>query len=580
MKKILSCLTVATLLTSSTTNLVSFQTKLNNLNKDIRIKTKTTIKNSVLKNNNLKQENQNQAKANAIMSRLNNKLIKIINYTKKTYAYQYNNEIQWALNEIASQKDTPYTFYFANTDGNKVLTFLSPRKIYIGVEVNGVKCDVAHQANIQVILSNISIDDVLKDVSSKINNAKLTIARITNQYTLKDYINQVKQNLTKISNPKSVEYVINWINNNDYNKVLNDNYQSFNIKISIDGIFYSTQLTINIKVAGETDQQKAKQVADAWYPELTLKWIPSDFAYANKYTDEMRDAIKKLVPTTKNIDFKIICINKYSNIVLNEKFQSIGMFVQVGKMHSYNFYTNIKIVIPKFSRTKEAIETAPAVITQNYKKEDLPPAEYNYFIAVHHITRPTLLHNDDWNGYWASFNIYVNWYNIHWACQTEGNFWVNILKHFINYSGYSIAQAVQPAAWENCPPDHTINWTPTYTNHVEKISPFDDSSLTKKKWVGALGCPAWWAHTFDSAPNFYDDLPDQIYDTHYGRSAQDIKNTIYSYAAHAPKGSHGVKFQLSFALQYNTNAEPDPSRVFLGDGNCQFNNNTDLPIYW
>ena len=100
--------------------------------------------------------------------------------------------------------------------------------------------------------------------------------------------------------------------------------------------------------------------------------------------------------------------------------------------------------MPVQPRTKEAIEAAPAIITQ-YHSHDTQSW------CKQHISRPSLWNNscDDINMYWASYNIYVNWYNIHWACQTEGNFFVNVFRHFIEYSGYSIAQAVPPAAWEN-----------------------------------------------------------------------------------------------------------------------------------
>ena len=584
MKKLLSFLTVTILLTSSTTNLVSFQTKLNNLNKDIRTKTKTN-----LKNNNLKQENQNQAKANSIMTKLANQRLVILCCAGITKAYQYKDEIQWALNDIVSQKDTPYTFYFANADGNKVLNWYAPQSIFIGVEVNGVKTDLQHQGIINVILGDQSVEGILEVIDAKINNSYLTIDRITNKYTIQDYIKEVKQELLKICNPKKTLYEVQIVNNGSTNPntILQGDYQSFTIIVTVAGKQeedYSRE-TIHVKVTGETDQQKMMRVVNATeWTEYSLKWIQNKVAWSKYYLQELKQDIIDAHSEIKDVDFNIFFTDGTSNFVLTDKLQTFHFGISVGKFSyskSENLRMLLKLKIPTWPRTKEGIEAAPGVITQtkafdpNKSKDDYFP-----FTSVYHIVRPTLWHysadSRDYDGYWATFNIYVNWYNIHWACQREGNFYVNIFQHFIEYSGRSIAQAVQPAAWQNNPPDHTINWTPTYTNHVEKISPFDDSSLTRPNWKGAITCPTWWDWNLDSNPRFYDGLEEEMYNIHNNRSVSDITHMIYNYADHALPGTHGLRFQISFSLA-NGFFE---SRVYLGDGNCNYKNDTDLPTYW
>ena len=174
MKKILSCLTVATLLTSSATNLVSFQTKLNNVNKNIKTKNKTTFKNKTSDD-----KSKDIAKANAIMTKLANKNIEIPSFGPlemfDNQALQTYNLMQWALNEIVSQTASPYKFYWANSDGNKVLSTDKSQSILIGMEVNGTKSDTKHQANINVILSKTSIYDMLKTIRSKVNNSYISL---------------------------------------------------------------------------------------------------------------------------------------------------------------------------------------------------------------------------------------------------------------------------------------------------------------------------------------------------------------------------------------------------------------------
>ena len=575
MKKLLNLLTAAVLFTSSISSMTAFTTK---IKQNVKLKNNIqNIKNNTLKNNTLKNKTlgnlvSNQEQANAIMSTLKNKLVTIISDTKRrTYTYQYKNEIQWALNEIVPQTDTSYNFYFANGDGNKILSFLSFREIYIGVEVDGVKCDIAHQSNIKVLLSHTSIDDTLNNLIAKLNNTHLTVNRVINKYRYKDYENTIKQDLYKIVNPKKIPYTIGLAEDTDYNnKFLSDQYKWFNMKVTIDGDL-SNQFTIYIKASGLTDEQIADKVANDRPSQLSLLMMPKPFTPVSAYISEIKDAWIKHSPDIKNIDFKLFCMDKYKNNIMTDKFQTIGFFIQVGQYHSQNVYVNVKYYTD-FTRTKEAIEAAPAVIQQSLWND----ANHAQSVVHQHISRPSLWNNGRYsiNYYWASYNIYVNWYNIHWACQTEGNFFVNVFKHFINYSGRSIAQSVAPASWEKdrkpCPED----LSPTYYK-TEKISPFDDNALKTYFDIGAITCSRYWEN------NFYADLPDVLKDAQSNRSVHDVRNQIYYDAAHAPQGSHGIKFQISFALNDDHGAKAGIfSQAFLGNNNVNIVNDTDLPTFW
>ena len=182
-----------------------------------------------------------------------------------------------------SSNTTLYNFYWSNGDRNKILSFLSFREIYIGVEVNVVKCDIANQSNIKVLLSHTSIDDTLNNLIAKLNNTHLTVNKVINKYRYKDYENTIKQDLYKIVNPKKIPYTIGLAEDTDYNnKFLSDQYKWFNMKVTIDGDL-SNQFTIYIKASGLTDEQIADKVTNSQYPDLVVKKIANQSANASLY---------------------------------------------------------------------------------------------------------------------------------------------------------------------------------------------------------------------------------------------------------------------------------------------------------
>ena len=481
MKKLLSLLTAAVLCTSSISSMTAFT---------IKTKQNVKLKNNI-QNNILKDVNTNQEKANAIMTKLANKSIIVPNYGSYedmfNHAYDHIDFIQWALNEIVPQTETPYKFYWANSDGNKLLSENNPQKIFIGVEVNGVKCAMGYEANINVSLSNKSVDDILFNMQQKIENSWLSLTEKNNMTIASDYSSEILQYVHQNVQLKNIQYNVKLVDGG--NVVLNGKFQEVHVALNIDGW------------------------KDNW----------------------------------------------------------VSLNVRFGKVPS----TSIKPALPM--PHKEAILPAQAIL----KQWNATGAQAK---AAFHIDRPTLWYDSstDLDYYYASYYIYVNWYNVHWACQTKGNFFANIFKHFINYSGRSITQALKPAAWANNQNPVNNNIYPTYNGEVAKVSPFDDAALNSQgptSYVGAITSNMWW--TWSNITNtFYDAISSKLKNEHNYRSVDDVKNQIYYDAAHAPKGSHGIEFQISFALNSKRHFSQEDSLIWLGDGNCSPQDNTDLPNIW
>ena len=99
--------------------------------------------------------------------------------------------------------------------------------------------------------------------------------------------------------------------------------------------------------------------------------------------------------------------------------------------------------------------------------------------------------------------------------------------------------------------------------------------------MGAITCSRYWEYTTHlNTPPFYADLPGLLKDPQPNRSVNDIVNKIYYDDAHATVGSHGIKFQISFALNDDGIDSGWYTRVFLGNNNVNIINDTDLPTFW
>ena len=193
----------------------------------------------------------NKEKADNIMSMLAYHYVEIPSYMWNISANtpQYKTEIQWALNNMMLDHHItyPFTFYFANNDyKTKNFSITSYQNIKIGIAVNGVKCDTNYEADINVKLTKTFIQQILKQITSKINNTNITVNKIANKNQVGQYKEEIKQQLYKIINPKQVKYDFNWLN--DSQTIVVNNYKSIAIQINILGIKFFLNPTQNINV--------------------------------------------------------------------------------------------------------------------------------------------------------------------------------------------------------------------------------------------------------------------------------------------------------------------------------------------